>query len=121
MKVVYTRKVVCIPLLITTRNNSDYAPGAIPVNVQHCDSARIKIPLSLDMHAPCRHETDRRAALRKVVHRTAGPERLRGAWLTSSAHRADEVSQGVCVPSLFERVARLTCVVQRGAGNLLLA
>ena len=84
------------------------------------DSARIKIPLSLEIHAPCRHETDRRAAFRKVVHRPAGPEQLREAWLTSSAHRADEVSQGVCVPSLFERVARLTYVTERGAGNLLL-
>ena len=70
---------------------------------------------------PTLNETDRRAAFRKVVHRPAGPERLREAWFTSSAHRADEVSEGFCIPQLLERVARLTYVAQRGAGNLLLA
>ena len=86
------------------------------------DSARIAIRLSLEVRRLSRHQTDRRAAFRKVVRQHAHHERLREAWLAWSAHRADHVSgAGVCILPHFERAARLSHVTERVAVDLLRA
>ena len=94
------------------------APTAAHVTISTPRASKFLFP-SRSTHR-CRHETDRRAAFGKSFIGPQVPSNNEKPG-SSSAHRADEVSAGVCVPSLLERVARLTYVAQRGAGNLLLA